>query len=132
MLTCPNCPLFAACNSSWAWLSECQRYPRVADHGFAIPGGAHAARQAIEQRDLQHVFQVLEQFAGRRLAHVQHQGRAVDIALFGQCYQQQQLPGLEPGADKPVVVICHAMGWCRVAHGSLRDPRVFTNLRFAI
>ena len=84
-----------------------QRHARVADHGFAVPGGPHAARQPLEQRHLQHVLQVLEQLGRRRLRHVEHLGRAVDVALLGQRHQQQQLPRLEARADEPVGVVGH-------------------------
>ncbi len=86
-----------------------QRHARMADHGFAIPGGPHAAGQALEQRHLQHVFQVLEQLGGGRLRHAEHLGRAVDVALLGQGHQQQQLPRLEARADEPVVVGAHGV-----------------------
>ena len=84
-----------------------QHHARVADHGLAVPGGLHAARQALEQRHLQHVLQVLQQLGGGRLRHVEHLGRAVDVALLGQRDQQQQLPRLEAGADEPVAVVRH-------------------------
>ncbi len=86
-----------------------QRHARMPDHGLAIPGGPHAAGQALEQRHLQHVFQVLEQLGGRGLGHAEHLGRAVDVALLGQGHQQQQLPGLEARADEPVVVGAHGV-----------------------
>ncbi|MNV33109.1 hypothetical protein D3C71_1244690 [compost metagenome] len=84
-----------------------QRHARVTDHRFAVPGGSHATRQAVKQRHLQHVLQVLEQLGGGRLGHAEHLGGAVDVALFGQGHQQQKLARLEAGADEPVVVGAH-------------------------
>ena len=88
-----------------------EHHARVADHGLAVPGGLHAARQPVEQRHLQHVLQFLEQLGRGRLRHVEHLRRAVDVAFLGQRDQQQQLPSLEPGTDEPVVVVSSWLGF---------------------
>src|SRR5690606_36574586 len=74
---------------------------RVADQALAVPGRAHAPRQAFEQLHPDQVLEVLEQFGRRRLRHVQRLGGAVDVAVLLDRDQQHQLAGPEAGADEP-------------------------------
>jgi hypothetical protein len=86
-----------------------QRDAGVPDHRLAVPRGPHAPRQAVEQRHVEHVLEVLQQLGGRRLRHVEHLGGAVDVAFLGDGDQQQQLARLEPRADEPVGVVGHGL-----------------------
>ena len=79
-----------------------QRRARVTDHRFTEQGRFQAARQALEQLDLQHVLEAFQLLGGSRLRHAQRLRSPMDIAMVVQCEQQQQLPGFQASTQKPV------------------------------
>jgi hypothetical protein len=101
-----------------------QRDARVPDHRLAIPRGSHAARQSLEQRDAEHVLEILEKLRGRGLRHVEELGRAMNVALIANRDQQHELPRLESGTEKPGHAVRHGGILSRYANQYIDSARI--------
>jgi hypothetical protein len=79
-LTWPESPDFKASTSCPASRNDdnAMRAWRIMVSPYQL--GPHAARLPVEQRDAEHVLEILEQLAGRGLGHVEHFGGAMDVA----------------------------------------------------
>jgi|GEM_PF-3680881 len=71
------------------------------DQHLAVPGRHHAARQALEQRHAERVFQLADEFRGPWLGQPGRFGRVQDRGVAAQFDQQHQVARLEVKADEP-------------------------------